>query len=62
MAPEQTPVPNGPNENDNKYMRVLELAWARKRNRGSLDDDYRRPLYEPAQPPASDDGSGGSGR
>ncbi len=60
MAPESTPATPatpGTGESENKYLRVLSLASQRKRGRGSLDDDYRRPLYEPAKPPASDDGS-----
>lgn len=60
MAPESAPSNPGipaTNDSDNKYMRVLSLASARKRGRGNLDDDYRRPHYEPAKPPVSDDGA-----
>ena len=59
MAKESTPAkPATPaiDDNGNKYQRVLSLASQRKRGRGNLDDDYRRPLYEPARPPAVDDG------
>ena len=60
MAPESTSGMPATNEQENKYLRVLSLAQARKRGRGNLDDDYRRPHYEPARPPASDDGTASS--
>lgn len=57
MAPESTPGTPATNEHENKYLRVLSLAYARKRGRGNLDDDYRRPHYEPARPPSTEDGA-----
>lgn len=56
MAPDPTPAKPAKGAPENKYLRVLSLASQRKRGRGNLDDDYRRPLYEPATPPVSDDG------
>jgi hypothetical protein len=56
MVPERkpTPQPEATNraEPENKYMQVMNLAWARKRGRGNIEDDLRRPHYEPAKPPA----------
>lgn len=57
MAPESTSGLPATNEQENKYLRVLSLAQQRKRTRANLDDDYRRPHYEPARPPASEDGA-----
>ena len=64
MVPERKPAPQpdatNPAEAENKYMQVMNLAWARKRGRGSIEEDHRRPHYEPAKPPASAEEASGN--